>query len=185
MASEDISRCATAYGVFYPSAYQRPCTDCRADRLICPLGRWPICRRAPFGEGFIYTRDGLLGQPVIALGRGPGPCFCTCSSRTNKRRSSTTAVVPRHPLPPRLFWLITGAGGALGAVLKVNPWATTWVKPCPALGNTFVIIANSLVAAALKYGLKGSTTVATGSHSAFGSTDARPLGWIAKNWVGC
>ncbi|KAA0694011.1 GntP family permease [Halopseudomonas laoshanensis] len=159
MASEDYQQMRDSYGVL-PSAGKAFAPIFVPIGLIC-LGTLANLPAKPVGEGFIYTVMAFLGQPVIALAVGLG-LACTLLKSDNKRQEFHDRVV-EGILAAAPILLITGAGGAFGAVLKVTPLGDYLGETLSALG--IGLFMPFLVAAALK-SAQGSTTVALVATSA-------------------
>lgn len=159
MASEDYQQMRDSYGVL-PSATKAFAPIFVPIGLIC-LGTLANLPARPFGEGFIYTVMAFVGQPVIALAVGLG-LACTLLKSDNKRKEFHDRVVEGIVAAAPIL-LITGAGGAFGAVLKVTPLGDYLGETLSALG--IGLFMPFLVAAALK-SAQGSTTVALVATSA-------------------
>ncbi|MFT6463855.1 GntP family permease [Halopseudomonas sp.] len=159
MASEDYQQMRDSYGVL-PSTGKAFAPIFVPIGLIC-LGTLANLPAKPVGEGFIYTVMAFLGQPVIALAVGLG-LACTLLKSGNKRQEFHDRVV-EGILAAAPILLITGAGGAFGAVLKVTPLGDYLGETLSALG--IGLFMPFLVAAALK-SAQGSTTVALVATSA-------------------
>ncbi|MBQ0744601.1 MAG: GntP family permease [Pseudomonas sp.] len=159
MASEDYQQMRDSYGVL-PSTGKAFAPIFVPIGLIC-LGTLANLPAKPVGEGFIYTVMAFLGQPVIALAVGLG-LACTLLKSDNKRQEFHDRVV-EGILAAAPILLITGAGGAFGAVLKVTPLGDYLGETLSALG--IGLFMPFLVAAALK-SAQGSTTVALVATSA-------------------
>ncbi|PCD00605.1 GntP family permease [Halopseudomonas pelagia] len=159
MASEDYQQMRDSYGVL-PSVGKAFAPIFVPIGLIC-LGTLANLPAKPVGEGFIYTVMAFLGQPVIALAVGLG-LACTLLKSDNKRQEFHDRVV-EGILAAAPILLITGAGGAFGAVLKVTPLGDYLGETLSALG--IGLFMPFLVAAALK-SAQGSTTVALVATSA-------------------
>ncbi|GAB3686063.1 GntP family permease [Salinisphaera aquimarina] len=128
--------------------------------LIC-LGSLAAFPSAPLGAGVLAGVLGFFGNPLIALSVG---VLCAFLLIRGERRMETfservaggiTAAAP--------ILLITGAGGAFGAVLKATPLADFLGQTLSTLG--IGIFMPFVVAAALKTA-QGSSTVALVATSA-------------------
>ena len=128
--------------------------------LIC-LGTVAALPAHPLGEGGLYTLVAFFGQPVFALAVGLA-LACTLLKSNDKLQELqdrvSEGIVASAPI-----LLITGAGGAFGAVLTVTPLADYLGETLSALG--IGLFMPFLVAAALKTA-QGSTTVALVTTSA-------------------
>ena len=128
--------------------------------LIC-LGTVAALPARPLGEGGLYTLVAFFGQPVFALAVGLA-LACTLLKSNDKLQELqdrvSEGIVASAPI-----LLITGAGGAFGAVLTVTPLADYLGETLSALG--IGLFMPFLVAAALKTA-QGSTTVALVTTSA-------------------
>ncbi|RJS95231.1 GntP family permease [Salinisphaera sp. Q1T1-3] len=128
--------------------------------LIC-IGSIAAFPTAPLGDGVLATAATFIGQPVIALAAGVVAALPLLP--TGNRRDALSARVHDGIVAAAPILVITGAGGAFGAVLKATPLAD-W------LGNTLAaqglgIFMPFVVAAALKTA-QGSSTVALVTTSA-------------------
>ena len=128
--------------------------------LIC-LGTVAALPARPLGEGGLYTLVAFLGQPVFALAVGLA-LACTLLKSDNKLQEFhdriAEGIVASAPI-----LLITGAGGAFGAVLTVTPLGDYLGETLSALG--IGLFMPFLVAAALKTA-QGSSTVSLVTTSA-------------------
>lgn len=123
--------------------------------VLIMLGSIAAYPTAPLGDGFVADALRFVGLPVIALLVGlvcalvllPRPGFM---DRLNER--ITDGIVAAAPI-----LLITGAGGAFGAVIKATPVGTYLGEELSGLG--IGIFVPFLIAAALKTA-QGSSTVA-------------------------
>jgi GntP family gluconate:H+ symporter len=132
--------------------------------LLIMLGSVAQLPAAPFGDGAVFTTIAFLGQPVIALvvgvllalpllrGRGEGPFVGRFSEQVG------AAIVAAAPI-----LLITGAGGAFGAVIRATGVGDYLGTTLSAFG--IGVFMPFLVAAALK-SAQGSSTVALVTTSA-------------------
>ena len=128
--------------------------------LIC-LGTVAALPSRPLGDGGLFTLVAFLGQPVFALAVGLA-LACTLLKSDDKLQELQDRVAEGIVASAPIL-LITGAGGAFGAVLTVTPLADYLGSTLSALGiGLFVPF---LVAAALKTA-QGSTTVALVTTSA-------------------
>ena len=158
-AAEDFAELKARYGKL-PSAFQAFAPIFVPILLIC-LGSIAVFPSKPLGEGFVLAALSFLGQPVVALLVGLA-LACSLLKSDDKRKEFHDHVV-EGLLSAAPILLITGAGGAFGAVLKVTPLGDY-------LGNTLSALGIGLfmpfvVAAALK-SAQGSTTVALVTTSA-------------------
>ncbi len=128
--------------------------------LIC-LGSIAKFPSFPFGQGMLFEVLGFLGQPLTALLIGLLLAIRLLKSADKvaefgeRISQGITAAAP--------ILLITGAGGAFGAVLKATPLADYLGTTLSALGVG--IFMPFIVAAALK-SAQGSSTVALVTTSA-------------------
>ncbi|TWI53064.1 putative D-glycerate permease [Pseudomonas duriflava] len=158
-AAEDFAALRARYGTL-PSAFQAFAPIFVPILLIC-LGSVAAFPGRPFGEGMALTVFGFIGQPVPALLVGLA-LACTLLKGSNKRQEFQERVT-EGILAAAPILLITGAGGAFGAVLKVTPLGDYLGSTLSALG--IGLFMPFLVAAALKTA-QGSTTVALVTTSA-------------------
>ncbi|TKF32665.1 GntP family permease [Enterovibrio norvegicus] len=132
--------------------------------LIC-FGSVANYPDAPFGEGILKSILAFLGSPLVALTIGlfiAFPLVKTNEQRPSKGEALTAQVTDAIKTAAPIL-LITGAGGAFGAVLKATGVG-------PQLGETLSTLGIGLfmpfiVAAALKTA-QGSSTVALVTTSA-------------------
>ena len=159
MDAEDYAQIRAKYGVL-PSATKAFAPIFLPIGLIClgPLANLPA---KPVGEGFVYTLLAFLGQPVVALAVGLA-LACTLLRADNKRQEFHDRVVEGIQAAAPIL-LITGAGGAFGAMLKVTPLGDYLGATLSALG--IGLFMPFVVSAALK-SAQGSTTVALVTTSA-------------------
>ena len=143
-----------------PSAFQAFVPIFVPILLIC-LGSIAVFPSKPLGEGFVLTALTFLGQPVVALLVGLA-LACTLLKSQDKRKEFHDHVVEGLVQAAPIL-LITGAGGAFGAVLKVTPLGDYLGSTLSALG--IGLFMPFVVAAALK-SAQGSTTVALVTTSA-------------------
>lgn len=158
-AAEDFAELKARYGKL-PSAFQAFVPIFVPILLIC-LGSIAVFPSKPLGEGFVLTVLTFLGQPVVALLVGLA-LACTLLKSQDKRKEFHDHVVEGLVQAAPIL-LITGAGGAFGAVLKVTPLGDYLGSTLSALG--IGLFMPFVVAAALK-SAQGSTTVALVTTSA-------------------
>lgn len=128
--------------------------------LIC-LGTVAALPARPMGEGWLYTLVAFLGQPIFALAVGLA-LACTLLKSEDKLREFQDRVAEGIVASAPIL-LITGAGGAFGAVLTVTPLGDYLGRTLSSLG--IGLFMPFLVAAALKTA-QGSTTVSLVTTSA-------------------
>jgi GntP family gluconate:H+ symporter len=158
-AAEDFAVLKARYGKL-PSAFQAFAPIFVPILLIC-LGSIAVFPSKPLGEGFVLTALTFLGQPVVALLVGLA-LACSLLKSQDKRKEFHDHVVEGLVQAAPIL-LITGAGGAFGAVLKVTPLGDYLGSTLSALG--IGLFMPFVVAAALK-SAQGSTTVALVTTSA-------------------
>lgn len=158
-AAEDFAALKARYGKL-PSAFQAFAPIFVPILLIC-LGSIAVFPSKPLGEGFVLTALTFLGQPVVALLVGLA-LACSLLKSQDKRKEFHDHVVEGLVQAAPIL-LITGAGGAFGAVLKVTPLGDYLGGTLSALG--IGLFMPFVVAAALK-SAQGSTTVALVTTSA-------------------
>ena len=158
-AAEDFAELKARYGKL-PSAFQAFAPIFVPILLIC-LGSIAVFPSKPLGEGFVLAALSFLGQPVVALLVGLA-LACSLLKSDDKRKEFHDHVV-EGLLSAAPILLITGAGGAFGAVLKVTPLGDYLGSTLSALG--IGLFMPFVVAAALK-SAQGSTTVALVTTSA-------------------
>lgn len=155
----DFTALRESYGVL-PSAWQAFAPIFVPIGLIC-LGSIAAFPSKPFGEGAVLTLLGFIGQPVPALLVG---LVLACSLlKGDDKRQEFQNHVAEGILSAAPILLITGAGGAFGAVLKVTPLGDYLGSTLSALG--IGLFMPFVVSAALKTA-QGSTTVALVTTSA-------------------
>ena len=155
---EDFSELRARYGKL-PSA-----TGVRADLRTDPVDLPWLGRGIPeqaAGRGVLFACLNFLGQPVIALLVGLA-LACTLLKGQSKREEFHERVVEGIQSAAPIL-LITGAGGAFGAMLKITPLGDYLGSTLSALG--IGLFMPFVVAAALKTA-QGSTTVALVTTSA-------------------
>ncbi|MGS0725950.1 GntP family permease, partial [Shewanella sp. 0m-11] len=128
--------------------------------LIC-LGSLANFPSAPLGDGMLFEILAFLGQPVNALMIGLLLSLSLLKSKDKIKEFSDRISQGLVVAAPIL--LITGAGGAFGAVLKATDIGTFLGESLSALG--IGIFMPFVVAAALK-SAQGSSTVALVATSA-------------------
>ena len=138
--------------------------------LIC-LGSIAAFPGKPLGEGLLFSALSFLGQPVAALLVGLA-IACTLPKGADKRQQFHDQVASGIASAAPIL-LITGAGGAFGAVLKVTPLGDYLGQTLSGLG--IGLFMPFLVAAALKTA-QGSSTVALVTTSAMVAPLLTPLG---------
>lgn len=128
--------------------------------LIC-IGSLASFPTQPFGGGIVQATFTFLGQPLIALAVG---LICAVSLLTpGQRLEQLQSRVSEGIVAAAPILLITGAGGAFGAVLKATPLGDYLGATLSGLG--LGLFMPFLVAAALKTA-QGSSTVALVTTSA-------------------
>ena len=138
--------------------------------LIC-MGSVAAFPGKPLGEGLLYLTLNFLGQPVAALLVGLA-LACTLLKGAEKRQQFHDQVV--HGIASAApILLITGAGGAFGAVLKATPLGDYLGQSLSSLG--IGLFMPFFVSAALKTA-QGSSTVALVTTSALVAPLLAPLG---------
>ncbi|WP_071058493.1 GntP family permease [Pelistega sp. MC2] len=128
--------------------------------LIC-LGSIVAFPSKPLGTGILAQILAFLGQPVVALIAGLISSFFLLKS--SSKADEFNKVVTEGIIHAAPILLITGAGGAFGAILKATPLGAYLGETLSALG--IGIFMPFIVAAALKTA-QGSTTVALVTTSA-------------------
>ncbi|GAC1031841.1 GntP family permease [Pseudomonas sp. No.21] len=158
-ADQDFAALRAGYGKL-PSAFQAFAPIFVPILLIC-LGSIAAFPAKPFGSGTFFGLLSFLGQPVVALLVGLA-LACTLLKSEDKRKEFHDHVVEGIVSAAPIL-LITGAGGAFGAMLKVTPLGDYLGSTLSALG--IGLFMPFVVAAALKTA-QGSTTVALVTTSA-------------------
>nr|WP_313405803.1 GntP family permease [Pseudomonas sp.] len=155
----DFEALRARYGKL-PSAWQAFSPIFVPIALIC-LGSVAAFPSKPFGEGALFDVLSFLGQPVAALMVGL-VLACSLLKGEGKRQQFHDHVAQglKEAAP---ILLITGAGGAFGAVLKATALTGYLGDTLSALG--IGLFMPFLVAAALK-SAQGSSTVALVTTSA-------------------
>ncbi|SHH31186.1 GntP family permease [Ferrimonas marina] len=156
---EDFDKLKAEYGVL-PSAGSAFAPIFVPILLIC-LGSIANFPSAPLGDGLLFDVLAFLGQPVNALLVGLFLALRLLKSDDKVQEFSeriSQGIVIAAPI-----LLITGAGGAFGAVLKAADIGTVLGESLSALG--IGILMPFVVAAALK-SAQGSSTVALVATSA-------------------
>jgi GntP family gluconate:H+ symporter len=157
--AQDFAALRAKYGTL-PSATQAFAPIFVPILLIC-LGSVAVFPSKPLGDGLVLDVLSFLGQPVVALLVGLA-LACTLLKSADKRKEFHDHVT-EGLLQAAPILLITGAGGAFGAVLKVTPLGDYLGQTLSALG--IGLLMPFVVAAALKTA-QGSTTVALVTTSA-------------------
>ncbi|ARU89412.1 GntP family permease [Pseudomonas sp. M30-35] len=155
----DFEALKARYGKL-PSAMQAFAPIFLPIALIC-LGSVAAFPSKPLGEGALFSVLNFLGQPVAALLVGLA-LACTLLKGENKRQQFHDQVAAGLVAAAPIL-LITGAGGAFGAMLKVTELGNYLGTSLSALGVGLFM--PFLVAAALKTA-QGSSTVALVTTSA-------------------
>ncbi|HWV08714.1 MAG TPA: GntP family permease [Pseudomonas sp.] len=158
-AEEDFAELKARYGTL-PTAFQAFAPIFVPIALIC-LGSVAAFPSKPLGEGAFFSVLAFLGQPVVALLVGL-VLACTLLKGKGKRQQLHDRVA-EGILSAAPILLITGAGGAFGAMLKITPLGDYLGTTLSALG--IGLFMPFVVAAALKTA-QGSTTVALVTTSA-------------------
>lgn len=128
--------------------------------LIC-LGSVAVFPSKPLGDGALFSTLSFLGQPVVAL--LVGLVLSCLLLKPGRRREDFQERVSEGLLSAAPILLITGAGGAFGAMLKITPLGDYLGSSLSSLG--IGLFMPFIVAAALKTA-QGSTTVALVTTSA-------------------
>ncbi|MGX5220375.1 MULTISPECIES: GntP family permease [Pseudomonas] len=155
----DFEALKARYGKL-PSAMQAFAPIFLPIALIC-LGSVAAFPSKPLGEGALFSVLSFLGQPVAALLVGLA-LACTLLKGENKRQQFHDQVAEGLVAAAPIL-LITGAGGAFGAMLKATELGNYLGTSLSALGVGLFM--PFLVAAALKTA-QGSSTVALVTTSA-------------------
>lgn len=155
----DFDQLKASYGTL-PTAWQAFAPIFLPIVLIC-LGSVAAFPSKPVGEGGLFTLLNFLGQPVVALLVGLA-LSCTLLKGEGKRQQFHDQVAEGLKAAAPIL-LITGAGGAFGAMLKITPLGSYLGESLSALG--IGLFMPFLVAAALKTA-QGSSTVALVTTSA-------------------
>ncbi|HCP55771.1 MAG: gluconate transporter [Pseudomonadaceae bacterium] len=155
----DFDQLKASYGTL-PTAWQAFAPIFLPIVLIC-LGSVAAFPSKPVGEGGLFTLLNFLGQPVVALLVGLA-LACTLLKGEGKRQQFHDQVAEGLKAAAPIL-LITGAGGAFGAMLKITPLGSYLGESLSALG--IGLFMPFLVAAALKTA-QGSSTVALVTTSA-------------------
>ena len=155
----DFDQLKASYGTL-PTAWQAFAPIFLPIVLIC-LGSVAAFPSKPLGEGGLFTLLNFLGQPVVALRVGLA-LACTLLKGEGKRQQFHDQVAEGLKAAAPIL-LITGAGGAFGAMLKITPLGSYLGESLSALG--IGLFMPFLVAAALKTA-QGSSTVALVTTSA-------------------
>ena len=158
-AAEDFVALKAQYGKL-PSAFQAFAPIFVPILLIC-LGSIATFPSRPLGDGDLLAVLRFLGQPIVALLVGLA-IACTLLKGNGKRQALHDRVA-EGILSAAPIILITGAGGAFGAVLSATPLGAYLGATLSALGVGLFM--PFLVSAALKTA-QGSTTVALVTTSA-------------------
>ncbi|MGF1695362.1 GntP family permease [Vibrio lamellibrachiae] len=158
-ANQDWKTLKASYGEL-PTASQAFAPIFVPILLICfgSIARFPSL---PLGEGFIYDTLNFLGQPLTAL--IIGLLLATRLLKTSDKIAEFGERINQGITAAAPILLITGAGGAFGAVLKATPLGDYLGTTLSALGVG--IFMPFIVAAALK-SAQGSSTVALVTTSA-------------------
>lgn len=156
---EDFEKLKETYGVL-PSAKRAFAPIFIPILLIC-LGSIANFPTSPLGDGILFDVLAFLGQPVNALMIG---LFMSLSLlKSNDKIKEFSERISQGLVVAAPILLITGAGGAFGAVLKATDIGTFLGTSLSALG--IGIFMPFIVAAALK-SAQGSSTVALVATSA-------------------
>ncbi|MDP2571172.1 GntP family permease [Vibrio penaeicida] len=128
--------------------------------LIC-LGSVARFPSAPLGDGFLFDTLNFFGQPLTAL--VIGLLLSIRLLKSDNKAAEFSERISQGITAAAPILLITGAGGAFGAVLKATPLGEYLGTTLSALG--IGIFMPFIVAAALK-SAQGSSTVALVTTSA-------------------
>ncbi|MGC9461632.1 GntP family permease, partial [Vibrio genomosp. F10 str. 9ZD137] len=158
-ANQDWKTLKASYGEL-PTATQAFAPIFVPILLICfgSIARFPSL---PLGEGGVYDVLNFLGQPLTAL--FIGLLLATRLLKASNKIEEFGERINQGILSAAPILLITGAGGAFGAVLKATPLGDYLGTTLSALGVG--IFMPFIVAAALK-SAQGSSTVALVTTSA-------------------
>lgn len=126
----------------------------------------------PFGEGIIYHSLVFTGNPIIALLVGVGLAFLMV--RGNGESKIKNLWIEEALKKAGIIILITGAGGAFGAVLRETDLGE-FAAQFAAVGNLGVLVP-FLIAAFLK-SAQGSSTVAIITAAAICAPLVEPMGF--------
>lgn len=138
--------------------------------ILLTLGSIANLPMAPFGEGTLKTILAFLGVPVNALIIGVLSSFTLLP---NLKEETLTGWIGEGVKGAAVIIMITGAGGALGQVLRATP-ITAYLGET--LSNLNIgILVPFIVAAALKTA-QGSSTVALVTTAAIIAPIIEPLG---------
>lgn len=157
--AEDFEALKAQYGKL-PNATQAFAPILVPIVLIC-LGSVSVLPSRPLGDGTLQAVLSFFGQPVVAL--LVGLVLACMLLKGNGKRQQLHDRVTDGILSAAPIILITGAGGAFGAVLSASPLGAYLGNTLSALG--IGLFMPFLVAAALKTA-QGSTTVAMVTTSA-------------------
>jgi gluconate:H+ symporter, GntP family len=166
---KDFETLKARYGKL-PSAFRAFAPIFVPIALIC-LGSVAALPSKPFGEGGLRAFFGFLGEPVPALLVGLALALTLVAGKAKRQQFHDHVVEGIKEAAPIL--LITGAGGAFGAVLKATPLGGYLGETLSALG--IGLFMPFLVAAALKTA-QGSSTVSLVTTSALGAPMMGQLG---------
>ncbi|WP_299789524.1 GntP family permease [uncultured Shewanella sp.] len=156
---EDFEKLKDTYGVL-PSAKRAFAPIFVPILLIC-LGSIANFPTSPLGDGLLFELLAFLGQPVNAL--MIGLLLSLSLLKSNDKIKEFSERISQGLVVAAPILLITGAGGAFGAVLKATDIGTFLGTSLSALG--IGIFMPFIVAAALK-SAQGSSTVALVATSA-------------------
>ncbi len=158
-SNEEFEKLKAAYGKL-PSATRAFAPIFVPILLIC-LGSIANFPSKPLGEGFLFDILIFLGQPVNAL--MIGLLLSLSLLKSDNKIQEFSERISQGLVVAAPILLITGAGGAFGAVLKATDIGTMIGENLSALG--IGIFMPFIVAAALK-SAQGSSTVALVATSA-------------------
>lgn len=157
--SQGLMKTREAYGVL-PSATQAFTPIFLPILLIC-IGSVVAFPSKPLGAGLFADILLFLGHPVVALLAGLIAALCLLKGADKRKQFHDYVAEGLTASAPIL--LITGAGGAFGAILKVTPLGDYIGATLSAMG--IGLFMPFIVSAALKTA-QGSTTVALVTTSA-------------------